>query len=52
MEENKMCENCGKKEHCKWVIKGTYYCDLWQTEEKTMKLEQKQGNKFKFRRID
>lgn len=49
--ENKMCKNCGKKEHCKWGIKGTYHCDLWQTEEKNLKLENKDKEKFNFKEI-
>lgn len=35
---NKMCKNCGKKDSCKWALKGTYHCDLWQIVEGEMKI--------------
>lgn len=50
MEESRLCKNCGKKEHCKWTFKGT--CDLWQTEERELKLESTDGYNYDFEEVD
>lgn len=30
---NKLCENCGKREHCEWVLKNTCDCKLLEENE-------------------
>ena len=49
MEENIICKNCVKKEHCKWALKDTWHCDNWQSKE--MYLENKEKVNFKFKKI-
>ena len=50
--ENRLCKTCGRKEHCKWALKGDDHCDIGQTKEKDLKLESKKGLKFEFKEVN